>query len=172
MKRAPRKSSPRLPGYDYGLTAFYFITICTANKALRFGAVVEGQMRLNAAGKLVNQAWRGLPNHYMGLRLDEFVVMPNHFHAIAILAGSDRLENLSLRKRHGLSEIIRGFKTWSARRVNEFEGRSGNALWQRSFYDHIIRDEMDLQHIRDYIVNNPLKWDLDSENPSVFRAEP
>ncbi len=165
-----RKSSPRLQGFDYSTTGYYFITICTADKGPRFGSINNGQMVLNDSGTIVEDAWRDLSNHYANLQLDEFIVMPNHFHAIAILdqGNVDRFENLSLRNDHDLPEIVRGFKTWSARRVNEHEGKTGTPLWQRSFYDHIIRDDKDLESIREYIVNNPLKWELDKENPRNF----
>lgn len=159
-----------MQGFDYSTTGYYFVTICTADKGLRFGSINNGQMVLNESGNIVKDAWRDLPNHYPNLQLDEFIVMPNHFHAIAILkqGDEDRFGNLSLRKNHNLSEIIRGFKTWSARRVNERGRKVGVPLWQRSFYDHVIRDDKDLDSIREYIVNNPLKWELDKENPRNF----
>jgi len=165
-----RKTSPRLKGFDYHLASYYFITICTADRLSRFGSITDGQIVLNDSGAIVEDAWRDLPSHYLNLDLDAFIVMPNHFHAIAILDkdGADRFGNLSLRKGHDLSEIVRGFKTWSARRVNEHEGNTGIPLWQRSFYDHIIRDDKDLESIREYIVNNPFKWELDKENPKNF----
>lgn len=116
-------------------------------------------MIMNAAGKIIDEAWRELPDHYANLKLDQFIVMPNHFHAIAILDGESYV----------LSEIVRGFKTWSSRRINKLERAVGKPVWQRSFYDHVIRDDKDLEGIREYIVNNPLKWDLDHDNPSYFQ---
>jgi REP element-mobilizing transposase RayT len=165
-----RKTSPRLRGYDYGSTGYYFITICTSERLPRFGSIEKGLMVLNKSGEIVQSAWLELPDHYPNLSLDEFVIMPNHLHAITILENTrrDRFINLSLQKPakiHGLSEIIRGFKTWSARRVNELDKSLGVPLWQRSFYDHVIRDEKDLQRVREYIHDNPLKWEEDQENP-------
>ncbi len=135
-----RKSSPRLHGFDYRLTGYYFITICTYSRRPRFGSIRDEQTILNNAGRIVTNTWRDLPHHYSNLHLDEFIVMPNHFRAIAILEG----------KGHGLSEIVRGFKTWSARRVNQFESKLGTPVWQQSFYDHVIRDDKDLDSIREY----------------------
>jgi REP element-mobilizing transposase RayT len=130
-------------------------------------------MRLNEGGRIAQESWLDLPEHHPHLTLDEFVFMPNHMHGILVLEDPrrDRFINLSLQKpavpkRHGLSEIIRGFKTWSARRINELEDSTGASLWQRSFYDHIIRDDGDLLRIRTYIQDNPLKWELDRENPA------
>ena len=181
-----RKSSPRLQGYNYALAGYYFLTICTAGREPRFGSVQSEQMVLNAAGKVIGQSWLDLPNHYSHLALDEFIVMPNHLHAIIILqegGGRDRFINLSLQNpsiqksgedgaqssiQKDLSEIIRGFKTWSARKINELEGTTGTSVWQRSYYDHIIRDEKSLDSIRVYIRENPLKWALDAENPANF----
>lgn len=172
MAHPERKSSPRLPGFDYGKAGFYFITICTAQREPRFGAITNGEMRLNPAGDIARDAWLDLPNHHPHLSLDEFVFMPNHMHGILVLEDPrrDRFINLSLQKpsvqkRHGLSEILRGHKTWSARRINALEDSAGAPVWQRSFYDHIIRDDGALQRIRAYIRDNPLKWELDRENP-------
>ena len=137
------------------MEGYYFITMCTTGRTLRFGELRNEMMVLNKAGKAVESTWRDLPIHYPNLQLDEFFTMPNHFHAIAILEGQG----------HNLSEIVRGFKTWSSRRVNKILNSAGTPLWQRSFYDPVIRDERDLHSIREYIANNPLQWELDHENP-------
>lgn len=150
-----RRSSPRLKGYDYSLPGWYFVTINTAEKKCVFGEVVDGEVALNQAGEIVRDAWLDVPNHYTYVQLDEFVVMPNHIHGIVIFLeedeekdglGRDRFINLSLRKklkRPGLSEVIRGFKTWSARRINEVRGTAGLPVWQRSFYERLIWEEQD-----------------------------
>ena len=156
-----RKSSPRLRGFDYRVAGYYFITICTFNREPRFGNVRDEKMILNSTGRIIERSWQYLPDHYSNLKLDEYVIMPNHFHAIAILEGNG----------HELSEIVRGFKTRSARRVNRLEYKTGFHLWQRSFYDHVIRDDRDLDAIREYIVNNPLKWELDNENPDYYSGK-
>jgi len=115
-----------------------------------------------AADLIVQQIWDHLPTHDHGIDLDAFIVMPNHVHGIIILA--DQSE-----PRHVLSEIMRGFKTFSARRVNERAGKSG-VLWQRGYYEHVIRNEKALDRIRTYIANNPARWADDPEN--ISRAVP
>jgi putative transposase len=119
----PRRRSLRLPGYDYSQVGAYFITVCTQNRVMLFGEVIDCHVRLNEMGTIVQQTWDDLPTHYHGIDLDAFVVMPSHVHGIIILA------DLSER-RHAIPEIVRGFKTFSARRVNERAGKRG-ALWQR-----------------------------------------
>ena len=108
-----RKSSPRLKDYDYSQPGAYFVTTCTHQKVCLFGEVVDGEIILNDAGKIVRECWLDLPNHYSNVQLDEFIVMPNHVHGIVFIRDDqqsncrDRFSNLSLRKQHGLSEIVR-----------------------------------------------------------------
>ncbi|MBI3158257.1 MAG: transposase [Chloroflexi bacterium] len=169
-----RKTSPRLKGYDYTHPGYYFVTLVTQDRVNRFGEIRAGVMRLNPAGEIANRMWLELPQHYPNVVVDEFVVMPNHLHGIFALSVEelqdtrrDRFINLSLpdQSRHGLSEIIRGFKTWSARRINEAMGQTGAPLWQRSFYDRILRDEDELGNARAYIRANPANWGKDKDNP-------
>ena len=158
----PRRRSLRLPGYDYSQAGAYFITACTQNRVMRFGEVIDGDVRQNEMGTIVQQTWDDLPTHYHGIDLDAFIVMPNHVHGINILADESA-------RRHAIPEIVRGFKTFSARRVNERAGKSG-VLWQRGYYEHVIRNEKALDRIRAYIANNPARWADDPEN--ISRAVP
>jgi REP element-mobilizing transposase RayT len=166
----PNRRSIRLKGYDYTQPGAYFITIVTQNRACLFGKVVDGEMRLNEFGKIVEFTWYDLVNHGVGIELDAFVVMPNHVHGIVIIAddpvgaGSEPAPTLG-RKRHGLPEIVRQFKTFSARRINEHRKTPGAVVWQRNYYEHIIRSDESLNRIRQYIVENPLRWAFDRENP-------
>lgn len=161
--------SPRLLGYDYRQAGYYFVTACTKNRACLFGNIKDGLMAVNATGKIVEKCWNDLSNHYR-CHLDFFVVMPNHIHGIIIIpefhvdAGLKPASTET--KYHGLTEIMRGFKTFSARRINELPDSLGEIIWQRSFYDHIIRDERGLENIRQYINNNPLQWEQDRNNLS------
>jgi REP element-mobilizing transposase RayT len=163
------RKTTRLPGYDYSQPGYYFVTICTHRRRCCLGEVVEGVMRLSELGEVVQDAWKDLPQHYTYVNLDEFVIMPNHVHGIVQIMEIDQITgrggflNPPLQQRHDLSEIIRGFKTWSARNANRLTNTPGAHVWQRSFYDHIIRDEDDLNAIRNYIRYNPLKWETDSE---------
>jgi len=154
----PRRRPLRLRGYDYSQAGAYFITACIHNRAMLFGEVIDGDVRPNEMGTIVQQTWDDLPTHYHGIGLDAFIVMPNHVHGIIILA--DQCE-----RRHAIPEIVRGFKTFSARRVNERAGKSG-VRWQRGYYEHVIRNEKALDRIRAYIANNPARWADDPENIS------
>ena len=156
----PRRRSLRLPGYDYSQAGAYFITACTQNHVVLFGDVGAGfKPAPTEMGKIVQQTWDDLPTHYRGVDLDAFIVMPNHVHGIIILADESA-------RRHAIPEIVRGFKTFSARRVNECAGKSG-VLWQRGYYEHVIRNEKALDRIRAYIANNPARWADDPENISL-----
>jgi REP element-mobilizing transposase RayT len=179
----PNRQSIRLKDYDYSSPGAYFVTICTWQKKCVLGEIIDSEMQLNEAGKIANSAWRDLPNHYRHVRLDESVVMPNHFHGIIWITGSgfkpDRLEIDSKRaglkpaptRWHALPEVIRGFKSFSARQINVFRQTPGTSVWQRNYYERVIRNEEELNRAREYILNNPRKWALDEENPQR-RHEP
>ncbi len=127
-------------------------------------------MRPNRFGRAVDACWRGLPDHYPHLALDAFVIMPNHIHGIFVLKPIDsRSPSLAINgnvKRHALFEIVRAFKTFSARRVNDMRNTPGKPLWQRGYYEHVIRDDPSLTDIRAYITGNPARWAFDRENPA------
>ncbi|WP_026370681.1 transposase [Kallotenue papyrolyticum] len=177
------RRSIRLKGYDYAQPGAYFITICTQHRACLFGEVVDGEMRLNDYGKIVEFTWHDLVNHISGIMLDAFVVMPNHVHGIVIItdgpgvvgAGSEPAPTTPATAhtaRHGLPEIVRQFKTFSARRINALRGTPGVSVWQRNYYEHIIRNDEALERIRRYILENPARWMRDREKPRAIRPEP
>jgi len=159
--QSPRRHSLRLKGYDYSQAGAYFITVCTHGRALLFGHVLEADVRLNDIGAIVSQSWANLPNHYPDIELDSFIVMPNHVHGIVMLSDEPG-------RRHGIPEIVRGFKTFSARSANEHR-RITASVWQRGYYEHVIRDERSLNRIREYITNNPARWADDPDN--IWPAE-
>lgn len=154
----------RLINYDYSNYGWYFVTICTQNMVHRFGKISNGKIILNDIGKIVNDAWFNIPNHYPNVELDEFIIMPNHIHGIIIInykniVGDENFRPLQQHKTN-LSNVIKGFKI-SVQKMC----RNNNFIsfkWQRSFYDRIIRNEKELYKIRKYIQQNPLKWDLNS----------
>jgi putative transposase len=158
----------RLKGYDYSSAGAYFVTICAKDRKHLFGRILDETMEANRCGRIVEESWRDIPNHDRRVELDEFILMPNHIHGIVVIlddfptvgAGSEPATT----RRHSLSEIIRGFKTFSARRINEIRGTPGVPVWQRGFFDHIIRNERSLVRIREYISSNPQRWVLDKEN--------
>jgi REP element-mobilizing transposase RayT len=197
----PIRRSIRLRGYDYAKAGAYFVTIVTKDRVCLFGEVVDGEMRTNQLGRIVQTAWRELPEHYPGVECDEFMVMPNHIHGIIMLVdggGGATDVGAGLKPARGVAvgpnsvragfkpaptriampEIIRGFKTFSARNINEMRATPGVPVWQRNYYEHVVRDENDSNRIREYIANNPLQWELDRENPnrtgikSVKKVEP
>jgi REP element-mobilizing transposase RayT len=160
------RKQTRLKNYDYSQHGYYFVTICAQNREQWFGKVEKGEMILNPYGKIVNECWDDLPEHYAHCSLDSFVIMPNHVHGIIVIDNDKTVGNgLKPFPTHGLSEMIRGFKTFSSRKINEGIKSDNKFQWQKSFYDHIIRGEKSLDLIREYIQNNPLKWELDRENP-------
>jgi putative transposase len=153
----------RLKDFDYSQGDGYFVTICTKDKVNYFGEIQNGEMILNEYGKIVKQQWLWLQKQYNYVSLDEFVIMPNHLHGLLIINndvgnGRDR----SLPEIKSLSSLIGAFKTTSSKMIHQ--NGNINFSWQKSFYDHIIRNEKSLENIRVYIHYNPLKWEWDTEN--------
>jgi len=170
-----QRRSIRLKDYDYSQAGAYFITICTHNKECIFGKVVNGEMVLNKCGKVVQEELDRSAKIRREIELDTFVVMPNHIHGIVVIVES----NVGATGRSPLPKgptpksvgaMMAGFKSAVTRRINDLRGIPYMAVWQRNYYEHVIRNEDDLDEIREYIVNNPLKWDLDSENPNNVGA--
>ena len=164
------RRSIRLKGYDYAQEGAYFVTVCTRQQQCLFGSIRDGRMRLNDAGRAVRDCWNDLPRHYPHVKMDAMVVMPNHVHGIVVLldavgAGLKPAPTTRQGKRHALPEIVRGFKTFASRRVNQLRGTPGIPIWQRNYYEHVVRDDEDLDRIRTYIANNPARWDEDEDNP-------
>ncbi len=125
----PTGRSTRLDDYDYSQPGAYFVTICTHNRMMMFGDVADGEMGLNSLGEVVAETWQALPDRYAGIGLDAFVVMPNHVHAILFL-GENQREGLkpSPTNSHGITEIVRGFKTFSARKINQIRESVGTPV--------------------------------------------
>ncbi|MFH1855746.1 MAG: transposase [Candidatus Omnitrophota bacterium] len=170
-----RKSNIRLKEYDYSQSNYYFITACCENKLKLFGAVINDEMVLNGAGKMVEQTLIEIPNFYHGLSLDTHIIMPNHIHAIIIIQNNKLTNNGQAQgpvpTYLSLSDIIHRIKTLSTKKYidgvkNNGWPRFNKKIWQRSFHDHIIRDEKSLNNIREYIRTNPATWDRDIENPN------
>jgi len=155
------RRSIRLKEHDYTLPGAYFITISTWQQEPLFGTVTNGEMRLNQCGQIVQETWNDLPNHYPHIKLDAFCIMPDHIHAIIILTAVPHMppSPLPTPKRHGLPEIVRAFKTFSARHINTLRRAPGIPVWHRNYYEHILRDEVDLANTRRYILHNPQEWE-------------
>jgi REP element-mobilizing transposase RayT len=151
------RTSLRLKDYDYSKAGGYFVTIITHNRAKLFGELdlTAGSTRLNDAGKMIEGWWVELPQKFRTVTLDAFVVMPDHFHGVVLLeCGSCESEPVSL------YDVIHWFKTMTTAEyfplVHDGAWPAVNRrVWQRRFYDHVIRSESDLEDIRRYIEGNP-----------------
>jgi putative transposase len=170
------RRSIRLPGYDYSRESAYFLTICSAGRVCIFGQVIDGRMRLSAAGEIVNEEWDRSAQVRSELRLDAFVVMPNHIHGIVLIGtppgvvfqtrAPGRGTPGRLRPPRSLPSFVAGFKSSVTSRINAIRGTPGEPVWQRNYYEHIARNAADLERIRRYIVANPARWSIDRENPA------
>ncbi len=180
------RRSIRLSGYDYTREGAYFITICTQDRADRFGAITDGTIELNDVGRMVQNIWIELPTYYPGVDIDAFVVMPDHIHGIIILTRAESV-GAGLRAcpfdgngqpqgvaptetappdRLSLPDVVHRFKSLTTARYRAgvqrhdwpaFDGR----LWQRNYHEHIIRDDAELTRIRRYIADNPARLHSD-----------
>ena len=157
------RKKTRLSNYDYSQNGMYFITICTKNKRHFFGKIIDEKMILNEYGNIAQDVLTNLPNHYNNINIDEYIIMPNHVHVIIEINDNVWTGLKLVPTTHGLSEIIRGFKTFSSRKIND-TNPTNKFQWQRSFYDHIIRKDESLNKIREYIMINPRQWNKDKYN--------
>jgi REP element-mobilizing transposase RayT len=161
------RRSIRLRDYNYAQTGAYFVTICTQGRVCLFGEVVDGHMTLNDAGRMVQRVWDDLPMRFPSIALDMFVIMPNHVHGIIAIVGA----GLALpcggaaSSAPTLGDIVRAFKSVSAIQVNQLLSRSEQPLWQRNYYEHIIRNDEELARVGQYILDNPAQWLDDQDNP-------
>ena len=202
------RRSIRLQGYDYSQAGAYFVTICTQNRACLFGNIKNDEMVLNEYGGAVRDEWLKTAESRAGIRADEFVVMPNHFHGIIIITEStirairelplrahnyfvgaiDKTTSHSTRlskddsqvadyhesplplrqqrRQMTLSKIIGRFKMLTAKRINEIRQLPGISVWQRNYYEHVIRNEADYKQISEYIADNPRRWEEDTLHPN------
>ncbi len=162
------RRSIRLPEYDYSQDGWYFITICTQSQKCLFGKFANGQIQLYEYGRIVDKCWRWLSQQYDYVHLDEYVVMPNHLHGIIIIRRGDSRIALTrnTQKCKPLSRLIGAFKTVSTKQINLIRKTPAGKLWQRNYYEHIIRNEEELNRIRQYIADNPANWQTDEENPN------
>jgi REP element-mobilizing transposase RayT len=159
-----RRKSIRLKGYDYSKEGAYFITICTNRRGLYFDN--------EEIKRIVEKEWLNTMHIRQNVILDEFVVMPNHLHGIIVIIHNVRaycntpLQNQFKSPSKTIGAIVRGFKSVATKEISKLNKTPGIPVWQRNYYEHIIRNEKELTKIRAYIQNNPLKWSLDRENPN------
>ena len=194
------RRSIRLKGYDYSQAGAYFITICTHNREFLFGEIIDGQMHLNEIGKIVESEWLKTSDIRDEVELDAFVVMPNHVHGIIVITGNSspsepvgahgRAPNVDMmaddlgvaavradgrpplrRQPKSIGSIMAGFKSTVTKQINEIRQTPGAPVWQRNYYEHIIRNEKALQRIQRYIIENPQQWVYDQENRNEISDE-
>jgi len=186
-----RRRALRLRDYDYKQVGAYFVTLCTQERACLFGVIQDGKIWLNDAGRTIEKWWFELNRKFPMVETDEFVIMPNHFHGVAIITdvpvGADLRVgpvpeggHLTQQGAHAgapLQTVIQWFKTMT---TNEYIHGVKTAswpsfskrLWQRNYFEHVIRDDQSLNRIRQYILDNPARWEFDPENREVQNPEP
>jgi len=169
-----QRQSIRLPEYDYSQPGAYFVTVVTHLRKNIFGEIIDGQMYLNQAGKIVEQTWLNIPLHFPNTSCEIFVVMPNHIHGIIEIINEEivgarhasplRSTGINGVKPGSIGAIIGSFKSAATKHLHQTKTIIQEKIWQPNYYEHIIRDEQDYQKVYEYIMNNPLNWLLDEEN--------
>jgi putative transposase len=215
MKHDPdrrHRHSVRLQGYDYTRAAAYFVTVCTQDRVPVLGEIVGDRAIFSSMGEMVIRVWEELPQHYAGVQLDDFALMPNHLHGIIVLVGagpcacpdkgdpdvsgqprgvaphtgdrnipgqspeivtgSGQPRGVAPTQGFSIPDVVHRFKSLTTAKYRRGVDKEGwppfrNRLWQRNYYEHIIRDDEDLARVRAYIADNPARWTEDPENPSA-----
>ena len=183
--RLPDRQSIRWRGYDYSSAGIYFVTVCAFERRAIFGSISSGAVIPSLSGRIVSEHWFDLPNHYVGLQLDAFVVMPNHIHGILLLNSpkSNVIEKTAsrdavvgagprpARRPSRLPDIIGEFKRFSALKINSARGITGRPVWQRNYFERVVRDGKEMEKVQRYIGENPVRWEFDRENPEAAKPE-
>ena len=167
--RLPKRRNSRLSDYDYTAAGAYFVTVSVVGRRCILGAIRNGTVCLTQAGECVLDAWTALESRYVGVHLDEYVIMPNHVHGILLL-GLEQDVPPGPQHYKPLGQLVGAFKTRSAHRINELRHTPGIPVWQRGYYEHVVRNDRSLQAVREYVANNPTQWALDRENPDHGQA--
>jgi len=165
------RKSIRLKEYDYSEPNWYYVTICTFDRKNLFGKIKNSKMVLSSYGKIVSEEWLRTKELRKNIDLDDYVIMPNHFHGILIIERRDTARCVPTKvndnRKFGemqpgsLSVIVRSFKSAVTKRIDEIRKNNKGLIWQKGCYEHIIRNETDLFNIRKYIELNPLQWEID-----------
>jgi len=170
IKALPQRIPTRLSNYDYSTNGAYYITMCTHQKKHLFGKIIDGRMYLNTLGAIANDEWIKLRERFPQTNFDIYQIMPNHIHAIIAMGIDDEIDLLidEVTQNPDLNSIIAAFKSIVSKRYNKHCRENDiplhPSMWQRSFYDHIIRSEEGFRMIADYIWHNPINWELDKYN--------
>ena len=189
INRFHHRKTIRLKGYDYSQSGFYYVTVCTQNRECLLGEIIDRKMVLNEIGEIVDDILNSLPNRYEQIKLDIYQIMPNHVHTIIQIVGAHHdapimhhdtsvykraIHESPLQKRSLLSRIIGYFKMNSAKLIHQINPNI--PVWQRNYEvypegsrrKHIIRNENELNAIRQYIIDNPKNWAKDENNPNLI----
>ena len=171
IKAYPERKSIRLSSFSYAQSGMYFITICTSHKECLFGRIIDGSMHLNDWGRIVDVEWQRTADIRRNIVPEDLVIMPNHVHAIIGIdnehqqyAQNDLIRKPEGTEKNSLSSFVGGFKSAVTSAIHKRDGRDGS-VWQRNYYEHIIRNEKELQALKEYMDQNPLKWELDKFYP-------
>jgi putative transposase len=166
-----RHKSIRIQGYDYSQPGTYFITMCTSQKKLLLGEVTQGIIHLSKLGEIARQELEQLSVKFSRIHLDVFVIMPNHIHVLITISASDaaiqiaNAEAFSHPVSGSIPTVVRTYKSAVTRRAAMRRDNPISELWQRNYYEHVVRTEKEKEQIYAYIVSNPIQWDSDDENP-------
>jgi putative transposase len=182
------RKSIRLKGYDYTQPGGYFVTAVTFRRECLFGEILNEKMILNRYGKIVDECWQAIPAHFLNVELGAYVVMPNHVHGIIVICENETIPPATVGATHwvaptkitpthrptgprkgSLGAIIGAFKMAATRQI--MSKLDGANIWQRGYYEHIVRDEMDANRIHAYIEANPANWAEDDENPLIGQSD-
>ena len=175
------RRSLRHPGYDYRTPGAYFVTIVTHERRSLFGRVANDSVEPTTMGAIAQELWLEIPQHFPHVQLDAFIVMPNHIHGLILLAWSPevgarhavplpRAEAFGQPRPGSLPTIVRSYKSAVTRRINLQRQTPGHPVWQRNYWEYVVRSEAALARIRDYIAANPYRWRQDPLNPDRWGA--
>jgi REP element-mobilizing transposase RayT len=173
-KKARR--SIRLPGFDYSRPGNYFVTILADRRRCLFGRIEENETVLTPIGETVKKCWIEIPQHFLGVGIESYVVMPNHLHGILAIAAKfssgfsqaslvQTAESFGKPVARSIPTIIRSFKAAVTKRARESDLLIGGAVWQRGYFERVLRDGREFVNATDYIIKNPSRWAFDEENP-------
>lgn len=170
FKNEYRIESTRLKEWDYSTNAYYYITICAEGKEKIFGSIINGEPSLNINGKIITDSVNKLPEVFTGLEICEYIVMPDHLHAIIRICNKETRRDgggaPSLRKTN-LADVVRSFKSFTTNEINKARG-TRDKIWQKNYWDRIIRDDIEYFFTQEYIRNNPLADELGYTDYQLF----
>ena len=172
------RRSIRLPGFDYSRVGIYFVTICSAQRRCIFGQIHGNDAVLSRIGEIVRACWIEIPQHFPNVKIETYVVMPNHVHGILTI--NEKLPDANRENKSTVTTelfgrpspksvptIIRSFKAAASKRARESGLAVSGSIWQRGYYEHVLRNTREYVETTNYILHNPVRWADDEENPNT-----